>query len=79
MTFLKKTWIYPGTTLKQVLFLSDFLLHRYSDCWYIIDHYCIMRNLKKNREKIKTLRTICPKNKKNCKNCKPRVQFYWFL
>ena len=25
----------------------------YSDCWYIIDHYCIMENFQKNRGKKK--------------------------
>ena len=78
MTFLKKNLDLPWYHLKTSI-ISDFLLHRYSDCWYIIAHYCIMGNLKKNREKIKALRTICPKNKENFKNCKPRVQFYWFL
>ena len=33
------------------LFLSDFLLYHYSS---IVDHYCTLENLRKNREKIRT-------------------------
>ena len=46
----------------------------------IIDHYCVMENLKKKSGKNKNkLRIIYPKNHENFKNCKPRVQLYWFL
>ena len=34
------------------LFLSDFLLYHYSS---IVDHYCTLENLRKNREKITNL------------------------
>ena len=42
-----------------------------------MDHYYIMENFLKNREKIKTQRAIYHKNQENFKNSKPRVQFYW--
>ena len=41
-----------------------------------MDHYCIMEKFLKNREKIKTWRTIYPKNQEKFKNSKPSVQSY---
>ena len=41
----------------------------------IIDHYCIIENLKKSGKNKNKLRTIYPKNHEIFKNSKPRVQF----
>ena len=38
---------------------------------YIIDHHCIMENLKKSVENKNKLRTIYPNNKEDFKNSKP--------
>ena len=40
-----------------------------------MDHYCIMEKILKNREKIKTWRTIHLKTHENFKNSKPRSSF----
>ena len=45
----------------------------------IIDHYCIMENLKESRENKDKLRTMYSKSHINFKSSKPRVKFYWFL
>ena len=41
----------------------------------IIDHYCVMENLKKLGKNKNKLRTVYPKNYEKFKDSKPRVQF----
>ena len=75
-----------ASTLKQVFFLSDFLLYHYSkESWLFrfLDHkslYTVLWKIKKrSRENKNKLRTIYPKSHGNFNNSKPRLQFYWFL
>ena len=63
---------------KRSIYLSDFLLY-HTPISGIIDHYCIMGNLKKTGKTKNKLKTIYPKNHESFKSSKPRVQFYWFL
>ena len=59
---------------KGLFFLSDFLLY-HTPSSGIIDHYCIMGNLKKSGKTKNKLKTIYPKNHESFKSSKPRVQF----
>ena len=65
--------------LKQVFFLSDFLLYHYSDFSYYRSLLYYGKLKKKSGENKNKLRTTYPKNHENSKSSKPRIQFYWFL
>ena len=66
-------------SIKTGLFFFVTFCYIITPIFGIIDHFCIMENLKKSGKNKNKLRTIHPKNHENFKNIKPRFKFYLFV